>query len=73
MGKASLIIAATVLAPIGLFYVSDALAARSAPPKMASEDCDERKGASLASATPSFEIRLPKPNIPKRKRRYIRM
>jgi hypothetical protein len=75
MGKAVLIIATTVLAPIALFCVNDALAARSTSPKMASDECDERKGAgaSLASAAPSFDIRLPKPNILKRKRRYIRM
>jgi len=73
MGKAALIIAATALAPIGLLCAGDAVAARSTSGKVASEECEERRSAPVTVATPVFDIRLPKPAILKRKRRYIRM
>lgn len=74
MGKAALIIAATALAPIGWLYAGgDAMAARSTSPRSGADECEERKGAPVASAAPFMDIRMPKPAILKRKRRYIRM
>jgi hypothetical protein len=73
MGKAALIIAATTLVPIGLLCAGDAVAARSASGRIASEECDERKSAAVTIAAPALDIRMPKPAILKRKRRYIRM
>ena len=73
MGKAVLVIAATAFAPIALLCADAASAARSASARPNADECDERKSAPAASAAPVVDFRMPKPTIPKRKRRYIRM
>lgn len=73
MGKAALIIAATAFAPIVLLCADDATAARSGSTRANTDECEDRRGAPVASAAPLLDIRMPKPAILKRKRRYIRM
>jgi hypothetical protein len=72
MGKTAYIVATTVLMPVSLLLSGHAMAARSTSKTMV-EDCEERRSAPIAAPFPSIDIRLPKPTIMKRKRRYIRM
>lgn len=72
MGKTAFIVVATALAPISLLFAEQAVAARSTSKTMV-EECEERRSAPVATAFPSIDIRLPKPTVMKRKRRYIRM